>query len=240
MPFIFKVPPVTVDPLINLLIHSNTTNGSTTFIDSSNNGLSPIINGAGTQHSTSATKFGTTSIRFTGAGHIRVPEQGGGIGGLGEFYLSNDNFTVDCWVKVDSIAPNAQVIAAQGLGSTTDAITAFQMRIRTNGSVETFVKTSGGSTFGFITTSTGLIGTTQFHHVAYVRSGSTFYLFVDGIQSGTATSTSTQGNGSGNLAIGRRGDAGNPLTGYIDEFRFKVSAADWTSNFTPPTAPYPS
>lgn len=240
MPFIFKVPAPTLDPLINLLIHSDTTNGSTTFIDSSNKGLSPITNGTGTQHSTAASKFGATSIRFTGAGHIRVPEQGGGIGGAGEFYLSNVDFTIDCWVKVDSVAPNAQVIAAQGLGSTTDVNTAFQMRVRTNGSVEAFIETNAAASFGFITTGTGLIGITQFHHVAYVRSGSTFYLFVDGILSGTATSTNTQGNGGGNLAIGQRGDAANPFTGLIDEFRFKVGAADWTSNFTPPTSPYPS
>ncbi len=240
MPFIFKVPPPSLDPLINLLIHSNTTNGSTTFVDSSNKGLSPITNGTGTQHSSTAAKFGATSIRFAGTGHIRVPEQGGGIGGSGEFYLSNADFTIDCWVKADSVAPNAQVIAAQGLGSTTDAITAFQLRIRTNGSVEAFVKTAAGSSFGFITTATGLIGTTQFHHIAYVRTGSTFYLFVDGVQSGTITSGSTQGNGAGNLAIGQNGGGGNSFTGFVDEFRFKVGVADWTSSFTPPTAPYPS
>jgi hypothetical protein len=94
---------------------------------------------------------------------------------------------------------------------------------------------------GDVATSIGVVGTSQFHHIAYVRTVNTFLLFVDGVQEASTTTAGTQTNAlNSNFSIGRRGDGGNALTGYIDEFRFLQGTAIWTSNFTPPTAPYTS
>lgn len=236
MPIVFAKPIIPAQS--SLLIHSDTTNGSTTFVDSSINALTINTNGSGTQHSTAEAKFGATAMRFSGSGNLLVPEVGGGLGGLGEFYLGGEDFTVDGWVKFDSIAPNAQVIAAQGKTSTADAITVFQVRARTDGKIEAAL-TFGG--LGSLATAINVVGTSQFHHIAYVRTGNIFLLFVDGVQEATTTTSGSQINGlNSNFSVGSRGDIGNPLTGYIDEFRFLQGTAVWTSNFTPPTAPYTS
>jgi hypothetical protein len=123
MPIVFAKP-ILPDPS-NLLIHSNTTNGSTVFTDSSPNALTINTDGTGTQHSTAESKFGATSMRFSGSGNLLVPEAGGGLENKGEFYLGAEDFTVDCWVKFDSIAPNAQVIGAQGATGTTTSSVEF-------------------------------------------------------------------------------------------------------------------
>lgn len=236
MPIVFAKP--IIPNQSNLLIHSDTTNGSTSFVDSSINVLTINTNGTGTQHSTSEAKFGATAIRFSGSGNLLVPEVGGGLEGKGEFYLGGEDFTVDCWVKFDSIAPNAQVIVAQGKTSTSDAITVFQIRSRTDGKIEAALNFGG---LGDLATAIGVVGISQFHHIAYVRTGNTFLLFVDGVQEATTSTSGSQTNGiNSNLSIGRRGDGGNDLTGYIDEFRFVQGKAVWTANFTPPTAPYTS
>ena len=80
------------------------------------------------------------------------------------------------------------------------------------------------------------------HHVALVRSGNTFALYLDGIKS-TATQTVIQGtidtyNPTTTLKIGvGQGGAAAHFTGYIDEFRIRKEAV-YTGNFTPQTAPF--
>jgi hypothetical protein len=49
----------------------------------------------------------------------------------------------------------------------------------------------------------------------------------------------TMPNSSVTLKIGTQWDASCMYwNGYIDEFRISKGIARWTSNFTPPTAPY--
>jgi len=77
----------------------------------------------------------------------------------------------------------------------------------------------------------------EWHHYALVRSGSTFTLYVDGINRGSATSSvgiSAQGAG-GSMLIGAYDNAGStPVTGYISNFRFVNGVAVYTGNFSVP------
>jgi hypothetical protein len=84
------------------------------------------------------------------------------------------------------------------------------------------------------------------YHVAYVRSGSNFYFFVDGTQVGSTQSIGTANlyDSSAALTIGTLHQEGtgsqswNELTGYLDEVRVSKGIARWTSNFVPPTQAY--
>jgi len=80
------------------------------------------------------------------------------------------------------------------------------------------------------------------HHVACVRYGDVFTLYVDGIYQASVTLTgyfaldSTYPVTIGNMNTGTLGS----FNGNIDEFRFSKGIARWTSGFIPPTSKYSS
>ena len=79
------------------------------------------------------------------------------------------------------------------------------------------------------------------YHIAYVRRGSSQYLFVNGMSQPLTENTLNDltANINGNLIVGRYSPGTNhQFDGYIDEFRISKGIARWTSNFTPPDAPY--
>ena len=79
----------------------------------------------------------------------------------------------------------------------------------------------------------------SWHHIAFVRSGSNFYFFLDGV-SYNATSAPTAVGAGGQLAIGvyqqNMTYSGNP-SWYLSNMRIVKGVAVYTGNFTPPTAP---
>jgi hypothetical protein len=79
-----------------------------------------------------------------------------------------------------------------------------------------------------------------YQHIAHVRSGTDWYLFVDGVQklhlTGIAGAVVDNG-GDKDLFSWFTAAAMAQFTGNIDEFRYS-NIARWTSGFTPPAAAY--
>jgi hypothetical protein len=124
--------------------------------------------------------------------------------------------------------------------NTTTAILFDTRPASTQGNYQTIYWT--GSTIRFyasgadrITSSS--LSTATWYHVALVRSGDDFKLYINGTQSGS-TFTSSASFGAGQVIIGADSYAigTSGLTGYIDEFRFSNSAR-YTTTFTP-TGPF--
>ncbi|WP_353246265.1 LamG domain-containing protein, partial [Limnohabitans sp.] len=90
-----------------------------------------------------------------------------------------------------------------------------------------------------ITSATGFVQG-SWVHLALTRSGTTMRLFVNGVQSGSATNSSNITTGSTiGISIGRWAEISdsNYITGYVSNFRVVKGTAIYTANFTPPTAP---
>jgi hypothetical protein len=84
------------------------------------------------------------------------------------------------------------------------------------------------------------------HHVAMTRSGTTGYVFVDGVSKGTITSLNTPAASLRELKIGNwdftTGSTVNGwFDGYIDDLRITKGVARYKgpSNFVPPTESFP-
>jgi hypothetical protein len=82
------------------------------------------------------------------------------------------------------------------------------------------------------------------YHIAFVRNGSNFYMFIGGT-SYALTKTVDLGAGAlptltGIITIAARytGSVDRSIPAYIDEFRVSKGIARWTADFTPPTAAY--
>jgi len=84
--------------------------------------------------------------------------------------------------------------------------------------------------------------TDSWHHIALTRAGASFRVFVDGALAYQSTSSSTVGGRflsiSGAVCEAPGASDNGDLNGYIDELRVVKGVAVWTSDFTPPTAPY--
>jgi hypothetical protein len=99
-----------------------------------------------------------------------------------------------------------------------------------------FACSSSGSSWIFVLTGSALPLNAWFH-LAGVRSGNTFTLYVNGVSVGTATSSSSLMASSVGVFVGAHGNGSEPFAGYISNARAVKGTAVYTSNFTPPTAP---
>jgi hypothetical protein len=139
------------------------------------------------------------------------------------------DFTIEFWLYTAA-------------ASTTYNIFDFRPNL-TNGAFLTFYLNTGtpnlyGNSANIITGGSGLFANI-WNHIAISRASNSLKLFVNGTQSGSTVTNSTNWNsGTNRLAIGGGGfDAASLLNGYISNLRYVVGTAVYTGNFTPPTAP---
>lgn len=172
--------------------------------------------------STAQAQFGGASAIFDGTGdYLSIPDSA-------DWAFGTNNFTVDCWVRF-SASTNDQMIYAQG----TNEINLQQLYMHFVDNTLHFVL-NGGTTFDHSWAWTPSLNT--WYHVALVRSGSSWYAFVNGSSLGTNTSSASIGDYTGAFIIGANYNvAVNFLNGYVDEFRVS-NIARWTANFTSPSS----
>jgi hypothetical protein len=141
------------------------------------------------------------------------------------FDFGTGDFTIEAWVNLDAMSGDYFIISASGSGGLF-----FGFRFGTQlgfgrAAVAWDYNTPSGITTG------------GWHHVAFVRSSGTVYLFVNGKSVGTpGTHTDSYDLSLTSLNVGSQG-ANYYLNGYISDLRVIKGTAQYTSNFTPPTAP---
>lgn len=229
-------------PLTAITNTSLLTCQSNRFVD---NSASPktISIGAGTPSVQRFNPFGTSTAYSTAT-----------IGGSGYFdgsgdYLSiannttlnpaSSNFSAECWFYIPpsfSIAANGNSLISKSNSSSYGPFTiGFNP---SSGYLQCLSSTSGSNWEIICTTSatyTSLKG--AWHHVAYVRNGSTFTVYIDGVSSATASSSSALVTNTESVMIGYVNYPSTYFGGYISDVRYVVGSATYTGAFTPPTAP---
>lgn len=206
------------DAYTSVLLHFDGSDGSTSFVDSSSNGLSITASG-NAQIDNAQSKFGGTSLLLDGTGdYAQMPASSTPLN------VGTGDFTIDAWVR-STLTPNLRVLFKPISGGTSNGA-----GTSTTGKVTWWKDFSSE-----ILTSTTTITSGSWFHVAYTRSGTTFRLFVNGTQEASVTNSDSFDFSS--WAIGK-GQFDSQWSGWIDEFRISKGIARWTSNFTPPTQPY--
>lgn len=223
-----------IDRYAASILHFDGTDGSTVITESSTTARTWTANG-NAQLDTADFKFGTASLLCDGAGdYLSTPDST-------EITLGSNDFTIDFWFKIDG-ATGTNISPAGQTSSSGGANTNSAWFVERNGSSNTlrFIITNSSNTTPFIgATSFSSTENPGWHHMACVRSSHTVSMFVDGILEATGAYTLAINDSSAALSIGRPGEFnGQYWQGWIDEFRLSVGVARWTSNFTPPAAPY--
>lgn len=142
-------------------------------------------------------------------------------------YAFTGDFTVECWVNLKNVTGVFQSF----LGQYTSGL---PWVLQMNGNKLRLVGHFGG-TYTEINSSTLSINT--WYHIALVRSGTSVKIYVNGVNNGSATITSTFGDATKITTIGAGNAAGNDrFNGFISNVRIVKGTAVYTSNFTPPTS----
>jgi len=218
-----------------LLLHCDGADESTTFTDSSSsNHTVTAVNNA--QLDTAQKKFGTASGLFDGDDYLSITDSD-------DFYFDSD-FTIDFWIRFNNIPSDDYVIvmAQKESASYNNRMNFyFDNRNSQNRIGWRFQLFSGGATVVLLQGSNydaDSFSTDTWYHIAVVRYGNSWSLYVDGTSIDTHTDTSSYGNYNGPLTIGGEPNEGKYLNGWLDEIRIQKGEAYWTSNFTPPTVAY--
>lgn len=221
---------------VQLLLHGEGTNGATSTTDSSNNGLTLTFTG-NAQISTAQKKFGYASIDFTnGSGTVRYPASSGDELDV----ASNTPYTLEFWIYITSAYTSTQTSSSayaiwESVGSSSYR---HSVNLSGDGSGNAVFRWSRNfSSTGAFNHQTTL-STGQWYHFALVRqTDNNIYMYVDGTKSTSyGTSNSLLDNASF-WSIGPRQTTNNQF--YMDEVRFTVGVARYTSSFTVPSDPYP-
>jgi len=214
---------------VSLLLHGDGANGSTTIVDNSPTPKTVTAFGDAQISTAIADPFGNSTgvLAFDGNGdYLSVPASAA-------FDLGTVDFTIEMWVY-----PLA-VIAARGLVS--------KGFVNSVGSALWTIEWMSGATIGFFanaSASFNLQSTTVFslntwYHVAVCRSSGTTRLFVNGSsESSSSTPFNVTSGGALYVGTGWYAPASRSTNSYIDDLRITKGVARYTSNFTPPTAPF--
>jgi len=208
------------DAYTKLLLHLDADDGNTGHI-TKNVGGNIVLDSANK-------KFGSGSASFNGSSSLGVPSHS-------DFNFGSGNFVLDAWVKASSGSTKA--IMGREAGAVSDA---WHLKLKADNSLQFAVYVSGSWDFIFNPTGTTVPSNT-WSHVALVRSGNTWNMFIDGTRVGQTTSSITIPTMTSDFQIGK--DYGDPnFDGNIDELRVSVGTdRGWTgTSFSTPTVPWTS
>lgn len=211
--------PFVTDENTVTLFHFNDGHGSAFFKDSSNSGNEIYL--SGTILSSTQAKFGTTSwfkANATASYYCRATKP--------DLILKADDFTFDTWVYPVNDNDGGTYYFRFG-------VTGYSPKITfSSGNLLLYVSTDNASWNVANGLNIGALTLNSWSHFAMTRQGANLYLFINGILKQTVSI------GTGELSQGSGGqlEIVGPYLSFLDELRIKRGVAEWTSNFTPPTA----
>ena len=225
--------PIPTVPLRNILNTKLLLRGSNVnVVDSTANLNMELIN---TTVSTAQSKYGVGSLSFNGtSSYVRLISY---YNNFSPLIIPVGNITAEVFVYPTSFASLQTVLfLAGGFGT---GYAAIRLDINTSGQPVLNVSTSGSAWAITITSATALTINT-WSHLAVVRNGGSFTLYLNGTSVGTSTSvtntTAIFGGAFSYLGVPAVG------TGFYSGYMYGVRVsygARYTANFTPPTGPYP-
>jgi len=216
-----------------LLLDGDGTSGSTTFTDKSSSSHTITVNGD-TQVDTTVKKFGSGSIEFDGTGDYLS------ISDSEDFNMGSGDFTAECWAYFDSLSTTEPFIMGQWSGNVGGTTLNWAIMLSTNTGYVRFITSSNGSgvLFDLSTSTTSFsLSTSTWYHIAAVRNGNSFKIFVDGVERASTTNSSALYNATNAFTIGAESDGQQQaMNGYLDDIRITKGVARYSNSFTPPTA----
>jgi hypothetical protein len=166
-----------IDQFTTLMIHSNTSEGDTNFVDASPS-AHPISVYGDTHHSTLQAQFGTSSIYFDGSGDYL------NIANHNDWNFGDQDFTIDFWVRPNSAGQSVIMEFGYDPAGTWTGDNSVSWRLAVNDA------DSDGGGIRFLAVDNNMVGhlfltntphfSQEWTHIAVVRSENTLSIFENG------------------------------------------------------------
>jgi hypothetical protein len=219
----FTPPTAPLTAITNTSLLLNFTNAG--IVDSTAKNVLETVGNA--QISTTQSKWGGSSMYFDGSGDWL-----GALNTRTATPSGTESWTIECWIYPTTIDSNFRTIYANEYP--------IQIYLRNN-TIEVYISSAGGSGTYIVSGLTGpaaSVSVNTWSHIAFVKNGSDYRVYVNGTGGSTATTATAVAYPTAvNFWIG-----GFPSTlpqsyaGYINDFRITRGYARYTANFTPPTS----
>ena len=221
-----------------LLLHLDGSHQSGTFTDDSVGGSTHSFSASGSADLTTTYKqFGTASLNSpAGTNYIYSASNA-------DFGMGTGDFTIDYWLKLDSFPTSYGGIWSIGQGFLGNGTPHYQECFYySDGRLRWCSNLKGGSAepppYLSLMGTGPYIFTGTWHHIAHVRNGNDFRLFVDGVKEDEYINQSLN-FGAYQLKIGSNEyGPGTDMNGQVDEFRISKGVVRWWDNFNVPTRAY--
>ena len=206
---------------------------SNRFVDNSSNAAAITVSGTPSVQAFSpfapTDAYSTSAVGgsayFDGSGdYLSVPDSAA-------LELGSSSFTMEGWFYPTDSA--ARYLFSKGNGALPG--TAFDFQLLANRTV--VVNFYNGASAFISFTTTGTLLTNSWNHFAIVRNGSSFVCYINGVSSGSGTSSTAVSDVSSGITLGILSGVGSTFLGYCAGFRVVIGTALYTSAFTPPAAP---
>jgi len=210
------------DPYYDDMVFLYRGNGG--YVDESNNGytITPSVGYNDYTYNTSGVNPSAGSL-FSGTTALQITDFRGRIGCGAPLISGASNFTVEAWVYTGPSGTGSRIIFSQGPSGTSSDLQLYFSHLE----YKFYAAFLSSAT---IQSNANAVVYNTWTHVAWTRSGSTQYLFVNGVlhTTGSISGTAT----TDDSLIGAPG-ASTVITGYRVKDLIVYDKAMFTSNFTP-------
>lgn len=208
------------------LLNLNGPNGTQTFTDDKGGVWTPSASSVKLTNTQS--RFGTTALTLAGNGTLSSSN-------IYEV-SSGTNYTLEFYAYITSSDLSSSIIFCLSYINTY-----AQMRVGVYGSQYDVLLSSGYQIWGNVSLrACGNVVINMWHHIALVVNSGNILFFVDGVLNRTQSQTLYKYGKTSQIGI-QAGVATNPVfNGFLNGIRLTNGIARYTTNFTPPSAPFPN
>jgi len=221
------------DSYTKLLLHFDGEDEATSTVDSSSAGHTHEAFAGNAQLDTAQKKFGASSLLLDGTlDSISFSDHA-------DWYFGTGDFTVDGWFRWNALPGTGVQMAL--VTQRYDASNYWALLVEeSSGSYIFRMSFVDGGNYKINLAATTSLSAGEWYHLAFVRGGTSGYIFLSGTPlsvTGTQPGSNDVGDTAQALSIGYFAGMSS-FNGWIDELRISKGIARWTSNFSPPVAPY--
>ncbi len=198
------------------LLHFDGADGSTTFTDEFGNTWEAFWDA---QLSTSDSKFGSSCLSLDGVGdYIRCTNM----------EITGERWTLETFIKFNDTAITT-IFSSETASTLLFNYDTSKLRI--------WLGDGSGWNIASALFGTTVLNTDQWYHLVLEYDGTTYRVYVDGVEDITVTSATRIANMRG-LYVGASSSGGSPINAKFDELRVSVDTARYGGAFTPPASSF--